>query len=209
MESIKLDSDNVSLAVQKVVDTINAGGIACFACNGNYRLAVNFDDQEAVMALLQSKRRIARTPGLVFTKDVKSALRLSDMGEETMGLVQKFWPGALTLLVEPNHNLSKKIVKQITSKQGKLGVRVPNCKFTQSVLKATGKNLLISSANRVKKHGETSPAQIQKNFATTVDVFIHQGDLTPGPKSTIVDTAGGKLTIVREGEVSQGEIFQT
>lgn len=209
MESIKLDSDNVSLAVQKVVDTINSGGIACFACNGNYRLAVNFDDQDAVMALLQSKRRVARTPGLVFTQDVKSAMKISDLEKDTVGLVQRFWPGALTLLVEPNNNLSKKILKQITSKQGKLGVRVPNCQFTQSVLKACGKNLLISSANRVKKHGETSPAQIQKNFAATVDVFIHQGDLTPGARSTIVDSSDGKLTIVREGEVSEGEIFQT
>ncbi len=209
MESIKIDADNVGLAVQKVVDTINAGAIACFACNGNYRLAVNFDDQDAVMALLQSKRRVARTPGLVFTQDVTSAFKLSEMEKDTQSLVKRFWPGPLTLLVEPYNNLPKKLLKQITSKEGKLGLRVPHCQFTQSVLKACGKNLLISSANRVKKNGETSPAQIQKNFATTVDVFIHQGDLKPKSRSTIIDSAEGKIIIVREGEISQSDLFQT
>ncbi len=207
MESIKLNAENTKLAVQKVVDTINAGGIACFACNGNYRLAVDFDDQDAVIALLQSKRRVARTPGLVFTHNINTAQDIAGMENSTKDLVQKHWPGPLTLLVEPKHNLSKKILKQVTSKQGKLGIRIPNCTFTQAVLDKCGKNLLISSANRVKKHGETSPAQIQKNFATTVDIFIHQGDLQPGAKSTIVDVKEDKIVIVREGKLTPQDIL--
>lgn len=207
MKSIKLTQKNMKEVASNIVDVINHGGIACFPCNGSYRLAVNYNNEDAVIALLQSKRRISRAPGLVFVKDQNEASKVGKVEAPADPLIKKYWPGALTVLVQPEILLPKKLLKQITSKKGKLGVRVPDDRLTQMVLELSGKTLLISSANRVKKHGESSPAQIQKNFAATVDLFVNLGDLPMGSKSTIVDPTGDALIVVREGALKEADIF--
>ena len=100
---------------------------------------------------------------------------------------------------------SKKLIKQITAKSGKLGLRVPNDPLTQQILRSRIP-LLISSANRERKGGETSPAQVKKNFGNAMALFVDAGDLKGGSKSTVVDPADSDFAVTREGLLSEDEI---
>ena len=66
----------------------------------------------------------------------------------------------------------------------------------------------VSSANREKKAGAGSAAQVRKNFLGRVDLFVDAGDLKPAPSSTVVDLIDGKPVLTRPGALSEDEILR-
>lgn len=205
MEILTFSDGDILDTADRVARALEDGGIVCFPCNGAYRLAVDFTDEAAVMSLLQSKRKVKRAPALVFVADLEHAQEIANVDEQGKKLAGAFWPGDLTILFEPKE-LSRKLVKQITTKSGKLGLRVPNDPLTQQILNRAKVPLLISSANRERKGGETSPAQVKKNFGNAMALFVDNGDLSGGSKSTVVDPLDADFTVTREGLLSESDI---
>ena len=71
MITTKYDGDIEAIAKQ-IAEVVANGDIACFPCNGRYRLVVDFADGDAINHLIQTKHRIKRTPGLVFIPSIRS-----------------------------------------------------------------------------------------------------------------------------------------
>jgi tRNA A37 threonylcarbamoyladenosine synthetase subunit TsaC/SUA5/YrdC len=63
--------------------------------------------------------------------------------------------------------------------------------------------VIVSSANREKKGGDTSPAQIRKNFGRELDLFIEDGELVEEPSSTVVEVTNGAVRVVRAGAIDE------
>ena len=68
--------------------------------------------------------------------------------------------------------------------------------------------MLVSSANRSKKSGAQSLAQVRKNFGNQADLLIDAGDLPPGRPSTIVEADATGWTMIREGAITAAEITE-
>jgi len=208
MKNIKLtDGTDKSALSAEIAQVLKMGGLVCLPCGGRYRILADLFNEEAVIDLIQSKGRIHKAPSLVF---VGSEAHLAQVAAAVHPLALKaaraFWPKPLTLLVEPHADLPSIIGKQLAAEHGKIGVRVPAEPILAAVIAALGRPLLVSSANKEKKHGETSPAQIRKNFATRVGLFIDRGDLAAEPLSTIIDIVDDQIVITREGAVSADAI---
>jgi L-threonylcarbamoyladenylate synthase len=200
---------NEARVVDEVALTLAQSGVVCMPCGGTYRLLSDLRCEEAVMKLLQSKRRTQRTHTLVFVSD-KVMLRevVSDVEPVAERLVHKVWPGPVTILFEASPTLPRKVVKHLLSGRSKIGVRVPEDPFVMQVIEAFGGPVLVSSANREKKHGARSPAQVRKTFFGRVNLFLDAGDLAVQPASTIVDFHQGEPVITRVGAIS-GDQIQT
>lgn len=193
---------------RELVEALKLGQIVCLPCGGRYRLLVDITNEAAVIDLLQAKGRIHKAPSLVF---VASEAALTQVTAEVDPLAQKLahalWPRSLTLLVTPHPELPRVIAKQLAAAGGKIGVRMPMDMLVKEVALALGRPLLVSSANKENKGGETSPAQVRKNFVNSVAVFVDKGDLRAEPLSTIVDVVDGKAVVTREGPVPVSEVM--
>ena len=66
--------------------------------------------------------------------------------------------------------------------------------------------LIFTAANKQKKQGAGSPAQVRKNFARHVDLFVDAGDLAPADPSTVIDFQDGQFEVTRAGALSDAEI---
>lgn len=196
-------SENPDLYKQ-LVRTLQNGGLVCMPCRGTYRILADLLNEDAVINLMQSKRRTSKAPSLVFIKDRSELKKVTD---DVPALAEKLakdhWPGPLTILFEPGTDIPRKVVKEICKANGHIGVRVPEDEALHRLLKEFGGPLLVSSANKEKKAGENSPAQIRKNFVSKVDHFVDAGDLATSGKSTIVEVQGNAITIKREGDITQ------
>ena len=93
--------------------------------------------------------------------------------------------------------------KAAGGKGNKVGVRIPDSDWLTNLVKDLGRPVIVSSANREKKGGDTSPAQIRKNFGRDIDLFIENGELVEGDSSTVVEVDDGKVRIVRAGAISE------
>lgn len=194
---------------QEVAQALREDKLIIFPTGRQYVLGASLLSEQAVLRLVQSKRRAGRAPALVFVPHRRLLDSIVDrVPPSALPLMDAFWPGPLTLLFDPSPELSPKVTKTILDrKRGKLGVRVDRGNsVVEGILRAFDGPVLVSSANLSRKVGASSVAQIKKNFTHTVDLLIDAGDIPPGPPSTIVDLTEGEPKILREGAIPAARI---
>lgn len=208
MEIIKFDDTTERDAlVQQLSEVVCDGGLVCLPCNGTYRILADFTNLAAVQELMQSKSRTRSAPALLF---IDSEDRLDEVADALHPLAYQLagalWPRPLTIRVQLSSDIPKKIVKQLGGKKAKVGVRMPAGELARALVRAVARPVLVSSANRERKRGESSPAQVRKTFGARVDVFVDCGDLKKDAPSTVVDISDGKPVIVRPGAIEAAEL---
>ncbi len=182
-------------------------GLVCFPCEGTYRFGVNLLSEEGVLQLLQTKRRSGHRPALVMVRDRQMVEQVAtEVPQLADQLMRALWPGHLTLRLPLSKDLPRKVYRDLSRSQGKVGVRVPQSPVARQLVQLAGVPLLVSSANQFKKHGAESLAKIRQQFARSIALFIEAGDLPTSPPSTILDFADGGFQIVRQGSVDEQTI---
>ena len=194
-----------------VKSCIESGGLVCIPCRTSYRIIADLTNPKAVNALLFSKHRTAKAPSLVFIPNYEALKSVAvNIPSKAKLLAQKLWPGELTIRFEPNEEtIPASILKPLTKAGGKIGVRVPSEPWLLKLLRELDRPLLVSSANREKKNGASSPAMIQKNFVMHVSIFVSAGDIPSSVPSTVLDFIDGEPMIKREGSITQNQIETT
>tara|TARA_B100000401_G_scaffold414032_1_gene334607 strand:+ start:154 stop:738 length:585 start_codon:yes stop_codon:yes gene_type:complete len=118
-------------------------------------------------------------------------------------IASHYWPGALTIVIP----VSEEKKSTVTSTNLTLGLRIPNSKMTESLIKKTGP-LLTSSANISGMKGSIAINDISLDFPN-IDIL----GPVPWPKcsgsaSTIISwTKCGSWRLIREGQVKIEGIF--
>jgi L-threonylcarbamoyladenylate synthase len=111
-------------------------------------------------------------------------------------LVEAFWPGGLTVVVEHATSLQW----DLGDAGGTVAVRMPLHPVALEVLRETGP-MAVSSAN---KHGQPpamTAAQAREQFGYAVSIYLEAG-ATPDPvASTIVDVTGARPKLLRPGAI--------
>ena len=193
---------------REVSGVLDKGGLVCLPCLNTYRIVADLTGAEVVTRLLQSKRRTSTAPSLVFVDGEEMLARVaSEITPAARDLARRHWPGPLTILFPTHPDLPRKVVKQVAKATGKIGVRVPADPMTLKLLRIFGRPLLVSSANRQHKQGAGSAAQVRKNFARHVDLFIDAGDLQAGQPSTVVDLTKDGPVVTRPGAIAAEDLL--
>jgi len=208
MKTIQLKNETErESACSHVARVLQGGGIVCLPCNGRYRVIADLGSTDAVMRLMQSKGRVRKAPALVLI-DSEAALKqvAAEIDPLALRVARTVWPMPLTIRVKPSDGLPRKVLKQLGGAKSKIGVRIPSDPLMRAVVDRVGRPLLVSSANRDRKSGAQSPAQVRKTFGATVDLFVDRGDLQPGIISTVIDVRDGELVVEREGSLSEAAL---
>lgn len=201
------DLRNQSHLYEKIADTIANDGLVAFPGINGYRLGADALSPKAVAALQQAKRRATNRPALVFINKREDLSSLVDrIPDFALKIMDAFWPGPVTIRLKPGGEIPSKIKKALAKATGLIGFRIPVAEVSAGIIKALGGPMLVSSANRSRKHGSQSISQVRKNFGTFLDVLIDAGDILQGKPSTIIDATNSSWTMVREGAISGEEI---
>lgn len=194
----------------EIAQVLSGDGLVCFPCRRQYSIAASLLSEVAVMRLVQSKRRSEKAPALVFVPDRKTLAEVVEsVPASAAPLIDAFWPGQLTMMLEPSAQLPSKVLKTLGQKKlGKIGVRIPSPGIPLRLVEAFGGPVLTSSANLSRKTGSHSVSNIRKAFSHTVDLLIDAGDLQPEAPSTVVELVGDSLQVVREGGIPADSILE-
>jgi L-threonylcarbamoyladenylate synthase len=192
---------------QDIASILSNDGLVCFPVGSSYRLAASLLSTDAVMRLLQSKRRASHHPALIFVASADAARSVAkDLPPAACRLLEAFWPGPLTLLADLGVELPPKVAKTLTRATGKIGIRCPCSPIAAQVVREFGGPLLVSSANLERKAGAGSVAQVRKNFQQKIDVCVDAGDLPSVPPSTLVEITETGWRVTREGAIPASKI---
>ena len=187
--------------IEKASQIINQGGIVVFPTDTVYGIGCDPYNKDSVRKIYEIKsRKISKPfPVLVYSKDI--AERIAFFDEFTKKIVEKFWPGTLTIILK----LTDENLKRSLNVTDKIAIRVPDHKCTLELLKKC--NFLVGTSANISGHSSfTNPDECFNNFRK-YDVFVDGGIITSKSESTIIEIENEEIKIIREGSLSHEEIL--
>jgi L-threonylcarbamoyladenylate synthase len=113
-------------------------------------------------------------------------------------LVEAFWPGPLTLVLQP----AALAQWDLGDTRGTVAVRMPDHEVALELLERTGP-LAVSSANLTGHPARPTPTQAEEMLGDEVEVIVDGGPSPGGEASTIVDVTGRPpAAVLRPGALS-------
>lgn len=188
------------MEIDKAVQVLNNGGIIIFPTDTAFGIGCRIDDAMAVKRLFKIRRRPPEkaTPVLVSSAVMAKDYVLDVPPEVEEKLIEKYWPGALTIILPAK---TEKVPSLVRGGGKNIGVRMPNNETILSIIEKVGVPILGPSANF---HGEKTAydfEDLDKELIRLVD-FVVPGETNPDKKaSTVIDCSINPWKIVREGAV--------
>ena len=184
-----LQLDNLDKAVSK----IEKNQIVGIPTETFYGIGVNPNSQAAVENLFKIKKRDDDNPVSLLVHSF-AELRKLNIKTEIPEVVELYWPGPLTVVVEVEEAFPTGIG---TINPNSVGIRVPENELALELLKQTGP-LAVTSANLSGNKEANNHVEAESIFGDSVSAYL-EGYATHGDGSTVVDLRieGGK--ILRQG----------
>ena len=184
-----LQLNELNVAVQKIENNQIVG----IPTETVYGIGVNPNSQNAVDNLFKIKEREDNKPISLLIHSFAELHKLN-VKTEIPEVVELYWPGPLTIVVEINDPFPAGIG---TSNPNSVGIRVPENSLAIELLKLTGP-LAVTSANISGNDEVNNHIEAEQIFGNSVSAYL-EGDALHGDGSTVVDLRvdGGK--ILRQG----------
>ena len=196
-----LMQENDDGALETAIQIIRSGGIVAFPTDTVYGIGANAFDLAAIAKLYNVKNRDANKPIAILLADVSQlTLVCSSIPDYATRLGEKFWPGALTLVLPRDPS-----VPEILSPTPTIGVRIPDHAFARSLIRVSGP-MAVTSANISGQQSATSAEEILEKLGEQVDLIIDGGRSKGGIPSTVVDCTGATFKILRLGTISTEQV---
>ena len=200
MLRIKVNELNLEQVLHYTADMLKKGGIIAYPTETFYGLGAKFDMEDSLKKLYDIKQRPEEKamPLIIGNKELLTVITAS-MNKTAVSLMDRFWPGPLTLIFLAKENLSE----YITAGTHKVAVRIPGESFALYLAITASFPITATSANL----SGTSPAQdaetVIRYFGDKIDLIIDGGTTSGGLPSTIIDVTGDEIKMLREGAVKK------
>lgn len=196
------DDDELEAAVDAAALAIRRGELIVIPTDTVYGVAADAFDPAAVRALLRAKGRGREMPPpvLVSASATIDALAVGLPGYART-LVEKFWPGPLTLVCNQQSSLQW----DLGDTRGTVAVRMPDHPVAIAILERTGP-LAVSSANLTGEPAATSADAADEMLGEFVSAVVDAGPSLRKEASTIVDVTGAQGRVLRLGALSLDEL---
>lgn len=183
-------------------DSVKRGELVVLPTDTLYGIGADAFQPEAVDALLAAKGRgrDLPVPVMVGSWDGLDGLVMV-VTPTARDLVEAFWPGGLTLVVEHAPTLAW----DLGDSTGTVGIRMPLHPVALEVLAQTGP-MAVSGANRIGHAAPRTAKEAQEQLGYPVAVYLDGGPTGDPVPSTIVDVTGDVPRVLRLGAVSLEEL---
>ncbi len=195
-------SDDGGAAVRAAAQAVARGDLVVLPTDTVYGVAADAFDPGAVAALLAAKGRGRAMPPPVLVPDQHTLDGLAtDVPAYARRLVDRFWPGPLTLVFKAQASL----MWDLGDTGGTVAIRMPRHDVALAVLAETGP-LAVSSANLSGNPAATTVADARAQLQETVAVYVDGGPCPGALPSTILDCTKDEFAVLRQGALGEQEL---
>ena len=189
--------------LQYAASLIARGQVVGIPTDTFYGLAADPFNLAAVEQIYRIKGRPENRALPILVSSVEQASLLArQIPESFLKLARKFWPGALTLVVEASHRIPLKV----TGNTGRVALRWPNSHLACRLIDTIGIPVTGTSANLSGFPACTSAGQLMKQLGERLKLILDSGETGAVLASTIVDVGDTEWHVVREGALPIDEI---
>ncbi|GGK25865.1 threonylcarbamoyl-AMP synthase [Caldalkalibacillus thermarum] len=189
--------------IQEAASWINRDEPVAFPTETVYGLGANALSDKAVQKIFAAKGRPADNPLIVHISCVDKLAGIVDkVPDKARILMEKFWPGPLTLVLPCGSQVSRIVTAGLDT----VAVRMPAHPVALALIEACGKPLAAPSANRSGKPSPTRAEHVWHDLAGRIVGVLDGGETGIGLESTVVDVTGEVPVLLRPGGVTKGEL---
>jgi L-threonylcarbamoyladenylate synthase len=186
-------------AIAEAARLVRAGEPVAVPTETVYGLAADATNAEAVARIYEAKGRPSFNPLIIHVSNFSEAQKIGDFRPLSTELAERHWPGPLTIVAPLRED--GKIASLVTAGLPTIGIRVPNHRAIQALLRAVGRPLAAPSANASGSISPTRARHVERSLGGRISLIIDDGPCPGGIESTIVAEANGELRLLRRGPI--------
>lgn len=190
--------------LNKIKEILDNDGVIIFPTDTVYGIACNCFSEKAIKKVFDIKKRPENKPINVLSNNLdKIKLVSKNISEKEKFLIDKYMPGALTIILDKN----EKVSDILTAGLDTIGVRIPKNNISLRILENVSYPLATTSANISGDSAGIKITDFLKEFDGVVDAIIDGGETDLKVASTIVRVeSDNKLKIIRKGTLKIKEM---
>ena len=190
-------------AITEAAAILKRGGLVAIPTETVYGLAANALDPAAVERIFAAKERPSWDPLIVHVASLDMISQVAaDFPDEAKKLAERFWPGALTLLLKRHPRLPL----AVTAGRETVAVRTPAHPVARAVITAAGLPLAAPSANRFGHTSPTTAQHVLVDLDGRIDAVLDSGPTEIGLESTVLDPLRTPPLLLRPGGITREQI---
>jgi L-threonylcarbamoyladenylate synthase len=203
-ERLARDAQSRSASIARSAALLKAAKLIAFPTDTVYGVAAIITDPSAVARLYVAKERPPEKAIPILIARIEELARITEKtGMEVQRLIERFWPGALTLILPKSGFVPPEV-----SPTPDVAVRLPDLALTREIISAVGVPLAVTSANRSGGPSPRTAGEVMEQLSGRIAAVLDGGPTPGGVPSTILDCTIIPPRIVREGAISASELRQ-
>ena len=184
--------------IEEAAQIIKNGGIVAFPTETVYGLGADALNEEAVKKIFIAKGRPQDNPLIVHVASKDIETYVEDVPNIAKELMDKFWPGPLTIILN-----KKNIIPKVTSANlQSIGIRMPDNDIARKLIELSGTVIAAPSANISGRPSPTDLERCVEDLKGRVDCIIGGCHSKIGVESTIVDCTVDPPLVLRPGGIT-------
>lgn len=188
-------------AIAAAAAALRGGGLVAFPTETVYGLGADATNDRAVARIFEAKGRPSFNPLIVHFPDRAAAARSVTFNDTARLLADRFWPGPLTLVLPRAADCRLSLL--VSAGLDTAAARVPAHEDARRLLNAAGVPVAAPSANRSGRLSPTTARHVADDLGDRVAVILDGGPCRIGLESTVIDLAGARPAILRQGGLTQ------
>jgi L-threonylcarbamoyladenylate synthase len=193
--------------IEEAARRLREATVVAFPTETVYGLGADTLNSIALHEVYELKRRPAHNPLIAHVADRAQAREIVEHWDERCDrLVDRFWPGPLTLVLPRAHD----VPDGATAGLATIAVRAPRHPVARMLIEAFGSPISAPSANRSGHVSPTTARHVADEFADIDDLLILDGGPSEiGLESTVLDLTASPPRILRWGAITNAELRET
>lgn len=194
---------HLTTSPREAAAALRAGDLVAFPTETVYGLGADAFNAEAVRKIFTAKGRPADNPLIVHIARLDQlALLTKNLSEDAQTLIEHFFPGPLTVIVEKK----PAVPDVVTGGLSTVGVRMPRHPVAQVFLEACGVPVVAPSANLSGRPSPTTWKAVHDDLDGRIACIL-QGDRSEaGLESTVVDCTDATPVVLRAGVITLEQV---
>lgn len=182
-------------------EILKQGNLVAFPTETVYGLGASAWNPAAIRKVFEIKGRPIDNPLIVHVSSVDMVKHFAhEVSPRAKNLMQKFWPGPLTLVF----NKKPEVLDVITAGLNTVAIRMPDHQLALDLINQAGP-LVAPSANKSGRPSPTRAEHVITDFGKRIPV-LDGGECQIGLESTVLDVTTNPPVILRPGFITAARI---
>lgn len=192
-----------SADIARAVDALMQGNTVAFPTDTVYGVGADARQPEAIAALYEIKQRpLDKAIPLLLARTEELCGVALEVPDSAWQLAERFWPGALTLVV----HCALSLPPILTAGRPTVAVRVPDHPVVRALIEGLSAPLAATSANISGRSSPVATDGVLAQLDGRVSLLLDGGSCPGGRPSTVVDVTVTPVRILRPGPITARQI---